>query len=483
MGTFEITSPDGRKFRVSGPGNKQDALDQVRARVASEDIRGGDDLAYRSTILPLGKTKEGNIVPAVPGLVKSAIGAVESLAGLPKQLISAGSAGPPGSREVTEAAIAPAADTAMAFGPTSAGAKVAKALLPKPEIPTTEELHAAGSAAYKVADQSGIQIKPEAFRDMVSDLVSELKNSGFDKDVQPKSAAAVRRLGQEVSSRKPQTSTEAVTKMVDGKRVISELKTIEKPSTPVSISEFDTIRKVAQAAAKSNEPDERRVAGIIKGAMDDFLSNITENDVVSGDIQAGAAALKQARELWGRYSKSSEIDRLFDNASLSAGNYSAAGYENALRNEFKTLARNQNRMRKFSAEEQDAIRAVAKGNKTLSALTKLGKFSPTSGFFGGVLSGEIALKAAANPALLAIPGIAAVAKYAANKMRASLAERARATVAGGKSAADTMKNIKTQKKLGRREALSNVTQRGALLGGLGQNSPLRITIPRDPNNL
>lgn len=41
MPTFEITSPDGRKFRVTGPGNKQEALDQVRARVASEDIQRG----------------------------------------------------------------------------------------------------------------------------------------------------------------------------------------------------------------------------------------------------------------------------------------------------------------------------------------------------------------------------------------------------------------------------------------------------------
>lgn len=453
MPTFEITSPDGRKFRVNGPdgATKQDALDQVRARVAAEDIKGGgDDLAYRSSILPLGKTKEGNIVPAIPGAIKSLID-------LPQQFISAGAAGPPGSREVTEAAIAPAAETALAASPTPAAARLA---LPTAEKFTTEDLHAAGTAAYKAAENSGIQIKPEAFRNMVSHLIPELKSQGFDKDIQTKAAAAVRRLAEELRAMSPKTETQAETKMVDGKRVVTGLKEIEKPAPPMSISEFDTIRKVAQAGAKAIEPDDRRVAGIIKGAMDDFLAGLTKDDVIGGDVKGGTEALTQARELWSRYSKSSEIDRLFENAALDAPNFNAAGYENALRNQFKSLAKNQNRLRKYSAEEQAAIKAVAKGSKLQTVMTKLGKFSPTAGFFSGVLTGEIALHAAANPALLAIPGIGAVARFAATRMRSAVAERARTVVAGGKSAGAATKRELEIKRL-------SLKNRASLLGGAG----------------
>ena len=44
-----------------------------------------------------------------------------------------------------------------------------------------------------------------------------------------------------------------------------------------------------------------------------------------------------------------------------AAQFSGSGFENALRTEFRNLAQNPKRLRGFSAEEQAAIRRVARG--------------------------------------------------------------------------------------------------------------------------
>jgi hypothetical protein len=500
---------------------------------------GGDDLAFRSTILPLGKTKEGNIVPAVPGAIKSLID-------LPEQFIKAGQAGPPGSREITAAAVAPAAETAMAASPSSPAA-IGPAIregaselinLARPAIQNTQELKTAAQASYKVAEDAGVKLKPEAFQQMVSEIVPELKKAGFDKDIQPKAAAALRRFQAE----------------------------IESGASP-SLSELDILRQVAGSAAKSIDSNERRIARIITGKMDDFIDrasekeftsdpervagaavevitpqgskifrgpihsdaqeaavnalgkeNVTSVNTINGFVTssgrflnrteasklsntvanlhsahgaaplskdgggpAAVSALKDARRLWARHSKADQIDQLFEKAANNSSNYSASGFENALRNQFRALANNPNRLRKFSADERAVIKNVVRGGKLQNAMVKLGKYSPAAGFFGGVVAGEIGIRAFQNPELLpllAVPAVAAVAKYAATKVRTKSAEQLREMVQGGKQTAEYFKKRKALRS-GIVTDTARLSQRPALLGG----SSTLTNPPPDQNNL
>lgn len=468
MGT--ITLDDGRSFTVDDSFGKLPADQQqkivgelkkqlasgVASEIKSQPIASGTapvassaeamlnppDMKARGEFLPIGKTNEGKLVPAVPGIVSDTYNAI-------KGFIGAGSLGT--GKDADAAAIGPAAELATTFAPISPAAKEGAAVVrgliggKAPETLTTDELHAAGSAAYKQAEQSGVVIKPDAFRGMVSDIAKEVKEAGFDKDIQQESAAALRRLANEAAARKP---------VPDAMQALTKTKTPE--AAPVSLSDFDTMSQVVGAASASIKPNDRRIAGIIKGHMNDFLANLTEDQVVGGNTAQGVSALKDARQIWARYSKSSEIDTLFENALTDAGNYSAAGYENALRNQFKTLSKSAKRMQKYSADEREAIKAVARGSNLQKAMTKLGKFSPTSGFFGGVLAGDIALKAATNPALLAVPGVGAVSKYIAARMRTASAEKVRALVSGGKEAAKFFK----ERKVSRKNALSDAFRKG-----------------------
>jgi hypothetical protein len=210
---------------------------------------------------------------------------------------------------------------------------------------------------------------------------------------------------------------------------------IQRGASP-TLSELDTLRKVAGAAAKSQNADDRRMARVITGKIDDFIDNLDpKRDVFGGDTEAGAASIKQARELWSRYSKSDQIEQLFEKAINNAPGTPAEGFEGQLRKQFKTLANNPNRMRRFSADEQDAIKQVARGSKLQNGLTKLGKFSPTAGFFALLVAGHVGLDALANPELLAVPAIGSFARYAAGKLRERAAQKTSQMVRGGKPAA------------------------------------------------
>ena len=69
---------------------------------------------------------------------------------------------------------------------------------------------------------------------------------------------------------------------------------------------------------------------------------------------------------------------MIENAKLEKGKYSQAGIEQSLYNQLKNLAKNKNKMRMFTAEEQDAIRKATEGTDLQNTLKFIGKFAPTS---------------------------------------------------------------------------------------------------------
>lgn len=415
-----------------------------------------DELKYRSSFLPLGKTKSGDVVPAIPQFLEGPRQTVmdllegkrtaDQITG--KEIFELGGllANPSaaaGSGKAIAAVAAgktppatPSVETAGALRTIAKNAETGFAdnSIEKPNVLTTPELKQQSQAAYKAADDAGIQIKPDAFRNMVASILPEVKKAGFDKDIQPAAAAALRRLGTE----------------------------IENGSAP-TLSELDILRQVAKGAASKPDANERRISRIITGKMDDFVSNLKPEDLISGDSEAGNAALLQARQLWTQYIKGDKIDQLFEKAANNSSNYSAGGYELALRNQFKALANNPNRMRQFSADEQDAIKNVVRGDLTQNTMTKLGKFSPTAGFFGALVSGEIALQALTNPKLLLIPGIAGIAKFYAGKLREGRANAVSELVRGGKPMADYQSALATQR-ASEGNTFGSAIQRGGLTG-------------------
>jgi hypothetical protein len=178
---------------------------------------------------------------------------------------------------------------------------------------------------------------------------------------------------------------------------------VDTRDQPMTLDETETMRRVLKDAASSSAPDERRIANIIIDKFDDWRDGLRSSDLVTGDINA-ITMLPKARQLWSRAKKGETIGELIERAELRASQFSQSGTENALRTEFRQLARNAKKMRTFSKEEREAIKAVANGSPVANAVRFLGKFAP-HGPVSAVITGGAGY-AVGGPLGLAVPLVA-----------------------------------------------------------------------------
>jgi hypothetical protein len=326
--------------------------------------------------------------PLVGATVKTAINAIPMLAGggvARARVRGNGDAGPVPPRRAVEARKAEAATPA----PAQVGRGSGLERVPE-KTPSIDELKAQAKAAYQRASDAGISISPQSLTGLKAKIVAELKREGIDPTLHPSSTAALKRI----------TSTKG----------------------ELSLDGLETLRKIAKDAEKSTQPADVRLASKIVDQIDDYVERLDVKDVTKGD-PAQAAALKEARSLYSRQKKAEEIQHLFERAEISAPNFSGSGMENALRTEFRALAKNDRKMRRFTPEEQAAIKKVAKGGPMENLLRQVGKFAPTGAVSTGIsMAGGFMLGGPAGAG--AVPAIGAASRYAATRMTKRNARRA-----------------------------------------------------------
>jgi hypothetical protein len=246
-----------------------------------------------------------------------------------------------------------AARVGAAIATGGVGARAGASKLPKGAAPSTDELGDMARIAYDRADKAGLVMRPASFGTMVRDAVSNVVREGIDKTIHPKAHAAANRLVQVVST-----------------------------NQPLTLQQFDTLRRVVRGAAKSIEPDERRLANIIIDRMDEYLDTIKAKDIAAGDLRMANSSIKEARSLWRRMRKSELIDDALERAGVRAGQFSVAGKENAIRTEFRQYALRMTRDKRFrntfTPEEQKLIRQLGNMGSTVNILRTLGKLAPRS---------------------------------------------------------------------------------------------------------
>jgi hypothetical protein len=248
--------------------------------------------------------------------------------------------------------------------------------------PSIDELKTQAAAAYKRADDAGVIVHENSLKGLKTRIVSVTKKEGLDKDLHPDSSAVLNR--------------------------------VIKTKGQLTLSELETLRKVANDAKSSIKPADKRLASKIVDEIDDYIDNLGAKDVVAGDATK-VGALKEARGLYSRAKKAETIENLVKRAELSAPNFSASGMENALRTEFRNLAKNERKMRMFTAEERAAIQKVAKGGKTENALRMIGKLAPTGIVSGGLGTG-IGFAIGGPAGAVAVPAVGASSRFAATRM-------------------------------------------------------------------
>lgn len=270
--------------------------------------------------------------------------------------------------------------------------------------PSSEELRAAGNAAYKAIDDANVQIKPQAFDATRSKIRDALRsNTGFDELPGPGSLTPN-------SARTMQIMDAA------GDRMAAE------PTAALPFSSLDQMRRQAGAAAGNvtNKTDAKAGMEIISG-LDDFVGRLGPDDVVSGDVDALKALVPQARETWGKMSRSQLVDD-----AIRAGNENyLSGPSSGIRNQFKRILNNKKLARGFSEGERAAMQRVVNGTAGEQILNLLGGGLGQLGQIGAGLGLGGPVGALAGAAT------AAASRKASGAMSNRSAEIARAVVANG----------------------------------------------------
>lgn len=270
--------------------------------------------------------------------------------------------------------------------------------------PSTEELHAAGNAAYNAIDDANVQIKPEAFDKAKAAIRDALRaNTGFDELPGPGSLTPN-------SARVMQIMDEA------GAHMAAE------PTAALPFKSLDQMRRQAGAAAGNvtNKSDAKAGMEIITG-LDDFVRSLGADDVVAGDVDVLKTLIPKARDLWARMSRS----QIVDDAIESGSNNYLSGGSSGIRNQFASILRNKKLSRGFSKTELAAMRRVVNGTFPEKVLNLMG------GGLAQIAQIGMGLGLGGPGGALAGMATGGVARKASEALSGRNAEIARAIVAKG----------------------------------------------------
>jgi hypothetical protein len=270
--------------------------------------------------------------------------------------------------------------------------------------PDIEQIKDISRGVYKELDDSGVSLQPKAFKGMVNRINQAVRKSGFDEDLTPKTASVLRRLESELG-------------------------------TAPTLTQVDTLRKVAQNAAKSLEPADAALGSIIVDNIDSFLDIVSPTAFKKGTLTAAEITpkFKVARELWGRARRSELINESFEKAKNQA-----SGFENGLVTQFRSILNNKKKSRFFKKGEIEAMQQVVRGTTTGNIAKVIGRLGFTEGhatnILGG-LAGSAAGAAVGGPiGAVAVPVIGQVSRKLAQKLTRKNAEFADTVIRAGSNA-------------------------------------------------
>ena len=273
------------------------------------------------------------------------VGAVAPLAlGTPAKLATMASAAGSGIGAAGMQAMFPDNATAELIGQMIGGGSVlmgANALeraAIKKAAPSVEELRAQAAGLYDAARSSGVTFPQATVKSAVDDITARAISEGLDATLHPGATAALRRL---------QAAAQ----------------------TGMTAQDAQTLRRVIGGAAGSpTNPDQARIAGIMKRMFDT-------------QITSAIPELAPANALFSQAKKGQMIEDAFTRARDTLGvNYNTAGMVTALRREFKRIIDNPKTARGLTDAETDAIRAFVRGGPLENALRWAGRFAPTGVF-------------------------------------------------------------------------------------------------------
>lgn len=241
-------------------------------------------------------------------------------------------------------------------------------------IHSLDSLKNAASELYRGVDSVGTSVPVDAMSKLAQGAKSKLSAEGYHPRLHPKVGV-----------------------------VLDELQGMTQG--PQSLQQLSQLRRIAGSAAKSIEPDERRLASIAMDQIDEAIDGLS-------------SAPKEARQMWGQMRRLEKVEAMIEDAS------NAANFEQALQSKFRTFLRNPKNTRGYSEAELQAFKKVANGGPVRRTLASLGKALSPRSLTGLAAAGGTAY--AYDPTLgVALAATGVGSKGVANAMTRRAATQAR----------------------------------------------------------
>lgn len=211
--------------------------------------------------------------------------------------------------------------------------------------------------AYNQAFQEGVSIKPEAFNNLLDNIIQKVSGGREIKEkLTPQGAAVI-----EDMSKSLQGLVKEAGDIPEGgglANVVQNALQRADDNKGLSLDDLEYFRQLAGVPAGNfNNQAEARIGKIIKNEIDDFVTKLGSGDVYGGDPAVAAKAIEKARNTWSRMRKTEVIDKLLEKAGTYAG-----GKESGLRNQISNILRNDKKRAQFSKDEIELLMQIRQGS-------------------------------------------------------------------------------------------------------------------------
>ncbi len=309
-------------------------------------------------------------------------------------------------------------------------------------IPSIDDLRKTSQAGYGAAEAAGVIVRPEGMRRVAIETVNDLAGDGYHPELQP-------RIG----------------------TILKEMERLGNTNT--TYKGLDTLRKMVGQVAASPEPAERAMAVRIIQRLDDYMGNLTPDDVITGNASQAATGIRQGRENWARMRRAEMVDTAKIKAERRAASTGTGGnLENAMRQNVRGILDSPKRSRGMTPAETAMAEKVVRGTGTQDALRLVGRMSPTTGGLSAMLNvGATAI----NPAL-AIPGAVGMgAKMLADRITKRNVERLSQMIRSGGKTGKELANLARAGQL----SIPQVKRAEGLAKMLGMSVPEMMAMVRE----
>lgn len=259
------------------------------------------------------------------------------------------------------------------------------------------------SQSYQAVDEAGITLKPDSVQKMFKSIGTALD----DARMVPGTDSA-----REVTAR------------------LNEMARVLGDSPVLPFSSVDKMRAMLNDLKGSKDPDVRRLGSVAVTKVDDYISNVTGNDIVAGKggIDKAVKDIMTARKDWRNASRAQTLEDALNVAEAKALDPKASESE-LIRRGMINIVANKDKMKLFTPSEQNIIKSVAKGGPFDSVLSLIARFSPLRSQLAA--AGGAALYTQSPTAALATSGAGLSADLLQSYLRKQAATRGIQEIAAG----------------------------------------------------